>query len=512
MALSLYERETLLLGQVLLFGEDALKWIYPQLTGDKLIFSKTGVLGGKDHTHIFVAIEMCHAKKKNPNIVNVMEEIADKSDDMRPYLISLEERVKGYYRIHTLDVQAFMELAEQIDKAGVVYQTLAFGQPYTKLMEDSKDFQSFVDSVEDADEWLNEYTTHYRSAVRNGPEGYESTYDISLRARQEIEQIKEGKTSLLLPIGFPNHRLNALYPYGSLTIVTGGSNYGKSAYTNAIILGTAIGLQKNNIPGCVSVNSLENSATSMVKKLASIMAGFNTQKLYAGPSALQGDDFKYYLECIDYVGQLPIFIDTTDMLKTTTMQYRLNSIHSSDRGPVRLLVSDYTELFGDDDGDNKEQRLNFITRKHLSVARTMNAAVMLISGVTYGDGNNKSRIAGAEGIRYAKGMRYHADFQVEIWNPIEMKKKGVDFVVPEGLDDDHLWLLFEKTRDVATPDPIPMNWTPEYTRVSDPNLDYGYANGGPLFEHFLDTAVKEEKKPVIETEYDWSSGLNGGAF
>lgn len=514
MPLSIYEQESILIGQVFAFREEATKWIYPALTADKFTCSKTGQLGGKDHTYIWAAIEMCLAKKKSPNVTNVYDELNEKYGIDRSYLTSLEDRVKGYYRIHSLDYVALMELAEQVDKYGVVYQTFAFGSPYVRLLDSPTEFQEFVDNkVEDVDLWLNEYTGGFRSGVRNGPEGYESMADISVRAIDRLEQIRAGEVSMLLPIGLPTHRMNALYPYGSLVIVQGDSNMGKTSYTNLMALGTAIGLQKQNIPGCVAINSLETSAITLSWNLAAMLAGFNTQKLYQDPSTLQGDDFKRYLEWIEYVGTLPIYIDTTDMLKTSVMQYRLQGIHSSDRGPLRMLVSDYSELFGDDDAENKEQKQTLIARRHLSVARTLNSTVFLITQSTF-DGS-KDRIAGAHGIRYSKGIRHAADFQVEVWNPVEMRRKGIDFIVPEGLDDHHVWLLYEKTREIATPDPIALNWTGEYKRMSDPNLDIGKLNP-VLFEHFMEVeeikqTLKVEVPAVADTSVgDWSDAF--GAF
>jgi len=517
--LTCFERESIVIGSTLLFESEAAKWIWPALTADKFIFSKTGAMGSKDHTHVWSAIELCLGQKKSPNITNVMAIMNEKHGWTHAELTSYVDRVKGYYRIHTLDPKALMDLAEEVDKAGVAYQTMAFSSPFAKLLESPQDFQNYVDNqIQDVDLWLNEFTGQFRSVVRNGTEGYESTLDIAVRARQEIEQIRSGEVSMLLPIGLPSHRLNALYPYGSMVVVQGGSNMGKSAYANLIILGTAIGLQKQNISGCVAVNSLENSATSMVKKLAAILAGFNTQKLYQEPSSLRGEDVDRYMEWIDYVGRLPIRIDTTDMLKTTVMQYRLQGIHSSEYGPLRLLVSDYSELFGDDEGETKEQNLALVSRRHLSIARVLNAVVMLLwqGGIP----ENKYRLSGAYGLRGSQGGRHATDFQMEIYNPIELKRKGIDYVLPEGLDDDHVWGLFSKTRDIATPEPIAFNWTPEYTRLSDPNLDFGHVNGGPLFEHFMEIEeIQKVTKSIVPAvadtslgEHDWSFGLSGGAF
>jgi replicative DNA helicase len=368
--------------------------------------------------------------------------------------------------------------------------------------------------VEDVDSWLNSYLSGLRGSVSNGPEGYQFSGDIAAEAIDEVEQIRSGEVSLLLPIGLPSMTRVNLIPYGNLVVLHGMSNSGKTSLMLEMALGTAIGLGKNNISGCVAINSLETPANVVIRNMAAMLSGFNTQKLYQGKPALQGQDYQEFLKAIEYIGTLPIYVDPTNLIKTTVMEYRLNGIHSSDRGPVRFLGSDYTELFSDDDGDSKEQNLTSVIRKHLQIARETGAAVVTISQSTYGvDGDHKARIAGAGGLRYSQGLRHAADIVLEIVNYPEMKRKGIDYRVPDSLDDSHFWILVEKTRGFGTPEPIPMFWEGESTRVLDPNLTFGKSET-MLFDHFL----KEEEKiikpvePVVQGTNgngDWSTGLEG---
>lgn len=512
--LTLFERETILLGSILKFEYDAASLIWPKLSADKLIFSQTGQIGGKDHSYIYAGIEYCMATKMSPSITNVLDFLGNRHGDMRPYVVSLVDRLSGYYRIHSLDPNSLIHTAELVDQAGVVYKTLVYEKQLTRLLDNPSEFQQYVDEIEDVDDWLNTYTSGLRGSVQNGPEGYKLAGDIAGTVVDELDQIKSGQVSLLLPIGLPSLSKANLVPYGNLLVLHGMSNSGKTSLMLELALGTAIGLGKHNISGCVAINSLETPANVVIRNMASMLSGFNTQKLYQGSSALQGQDYSDFLKAIDYIGTLPIYVDDTNLIKTSVMEYRLNGIHGSDRGPVRYLGTDYSELFSDDEGDSKEQNLTAVIRKHLQISRETNAAVVAISQSTYGiDGNNKARIAGAGGLRYSQGLRHAADIVLEVVNYPEMKKKGIDYRAPEGLDDDYLWILVEKTRGFGTPEPIRMIWEGESTRMLDPNLTYGRSSD-VVFDHFIE---KETVKPIVPEVSvssnghggDWSLGLEG---
>jgi replicative DNA helicase len=515
--LTCFERETILIGELLLFESEAAKWVLPRLSANKFIFSKTGQLGSTDHKHVWATIELIYAQKKSPNIANVMAAMNQKYGWSHAELTSYVDRVKGYYRIHTLDPQALMELAEEVDKAGIAYNTMSYGSPFVKLLDSTEDFQNYVDNkIDDIDIWVNEYTQNFQSSLhRTSEEGYEHVSYVIDRAKERWGSIFSGEGNLLLPIGLPSITRHGLFQPGTLTTVHGMSNMGKTAFVNQICLGTAIGLQKNNIPGCVAINSMEMTDISLIERMASSLSGFNRSKLLQGPSALQGDDYKRFVKAAEYVATLPIYVDTTNLIKTSVMEYRLNGIHSSDRGPLRLLATDYMELFGDSDDGNKEQNLNRVIRNQLGISRTTGAAVVTISQSTYGDGDNRARIAGAGGVRYSQAIRHATDDLMEIWNPVAMTRAGIDYRVPEQLDDEHFWVWVQKRREGGIPDPISFFWEGEYTRIIDPYLSYGRSEA-LLFDHFLEDKEVQEIKtvvPVTETEeFDWSQGLGGGAF
>jgi replicative DNA helicase len=181
-------------------------------------------------------------------------------------------------------------------------------------------------------------------------------------------------------------------------------------------------------------------------------------------------------------------------MTTDTMRYLATTLHNSDKGPLLQVGADYTELFGDD-GENREQEVNAVTRNLFAMSRLFNASVIAISQSVYGANPGKTYIAGLNGLRYSRGVTHAADIVVELLNYPEMTNKGINFKAPETgefasvLDENKAWLLIEKYREGAT-GAVPFGWEAPYTRFFDPILMRMTADDPKVYEH-LDTALKQ---------------------
>lgn len=484
-----YERERLVIGQVLAFGEETTQYVLPQLTSDKFLFSEGGLLGSKDHVRIWEAIELAVLRDRIPPTVGTIAGYLQNAENKRHYLASLESAVRGFHRIYAADAEFLRALAEAIDTAGIVYNEGSSNSELVRIIGDTKLFADYVNEVEDVDEWYAERVGRVRRTLKPTEEGYLHISDASERAIQRAYDIRDGKRSLLLPVGWPSFERAGLFVEGEYSIIHGASGGGKSALVMLVALGVAIGLKLHNIPGCVAINSLEMSDESLSERLAASLAGFNRHKLLQGPIALEDEDFGRYIQCLKFVKTLPIYIDPTNFIKTSVMQYRLTGMHYTDKGPVRLLVADYAELFADEESGNKEQNLDRISRRLKTISTSMGITSLLVNQTTYGnDGDNKARIGGFDGVRY-KSPRFAADTVLEVWNPIAMLQRGTDVNPPDNLDDSHMWLLVQKGRNYGVADPVKLNWEAEYTRVSDPTLESGL-----LYSHMrhIDMLIRED--------------------
>jgi len=329
-------------------------------------------------------------------------------------------------------------------------------------------------------------------------------HTIADEVRDNWIQMFNGKKTPLLRTGFPSLWKHNLIPRGKLTVMHGLPSSGKSSFAFQLALGVAIDLFQRGEPGCVAINSLEMEQTALVEKLASILAQVNVSKFLN--QTITQYELDKLLMWIDYVAQLPIFVDNTNFITTSAMEYRASGLNVSQHGPVVLLVSDYGELFADD-APNKEQKVDQIFRNQFRLARTLGTAVLAISQSTIDRTvSGRSYIAGPDGARYSKAVLQATDIMLEMYNPPAIKASGrQDLVVPPNMTDDHAYLLIQKYRNGATNDVIDLGWIPATTTFYDYDLNFGAALGSEkLFDHFVDPfAVQTPALPAYSNNGSW---------
>lgn len=491
--LKAFDHERLMLAHALVYGENALKHVLPQLSHEKFLFSKEGMFGSTpDHMRIWQAITLCYLKDKmSPDVPKVMSYLSG-NEDYRPYLISLCDQLTGYYRVRELDVRFLTGLMNTIDRNGIAFRTASKGEKLGQIIETVDAFDSYVNSIQDIDAWMNDQMSGFREVVRPQTEGYKHISETMASTRELWERVRRGEHTTLLPVGMPSLASRGLFPVGKLVVVQGESNNGKSAFVHLVNLGTAVGLTANNIKGCVLINSLEEDADALNTKLAGILAGVNTYNFLMF-NEITHEEYQRLCYWSEFVSKLPLYVDHTNFLKTSVQEFRVNGIHSSERGPVWQMSSDYLELFDPSDSgisDSKERQLDYVIHQHFRTSREVGCSVIDISQVTQGNGINKHRIAGADGTRYSKAIRHAADIIVEILNYGELKRSGIDAQPPEGMNDTDVFGVIEKYRNGPKGEPFRLNWEREFVRMSDPDLRFGKADDEwRLFDH-LETAER----------------------
>ena len=484
-----YDLECILLGEVLTFGEEAFKAIYPALSHDKFFHSTNGMRGSRPHhAQIYQAITQAHAAKKPFNTPNLLEYLPS-DEDYVAHLKTLKDRLNQQYGVSEYDWRGIRGRATAVDRNGYIYRTVRQMKKFTDLLDDEGKFNKFAEQIKDVDAWANSMIGSLKSAVRPQDQGYTHVSAISPAVRERVKDIRDGK-SMLLNCGMPSFTNRALFPYGKFVVMHGMSNSGKSLLMHQINLGTAFTLKLGGIKGCVAINSLEESREDLMIKWAGVLAGIDRIKMLKGKDALSNEEWDRFEEWLAVVEDLPIYIDGTNAITSSVMEFRLEGLHGGLKGPVWQLSADYDELFSTKDLegiDNKEQGLSALSDNFFRISRQLLVLTMLISQSTYGSGNNKAKIAGALGTRYSSAALHRADIVMEILNYIEMKKMGITYDIPGNLDENNVWVLIEKYRNGPKGDPIPLRWIPETTRLMDPELETGLAVP-ILFEHFRENA------------------------
>lgn len=473
--MSTFDNEAITLGLVLRYDTDAAQVVLPELTPDKFIFNADGTFGS-DHEYIWQAIADCYlVDSLRPTYVNVAAHLDDTYHD---YLRLLIDQLEKYYHIYTLDAKELAQYATDVDKAGIIYNVAQQSKRVSIITNTNEDFERMVNSVHDVSEWVNDVLNTYHTSLSFGTEGYQHISVAASRVREEWEMQYNKEQTIILPCGLPTLVGNRLFPLRKLAVIHGLSGSGKSAFVHQVNLGTAIGLVAEGIKGCVAINSLEMEQEDLVERMASVLAGIDVSTFQTG--TISKEDYERLLGWLEFAEKLPIYVDDTNFITTSAMEYRSRGLHVT-HGPIIQLSSDYGELFKDE-GDSEEMRVNKVFREHFSLSRKIGASVIAISQSTASkQDTNRTYLAGPDGTRYSRGVLHGADILAELWNPVQMKASGRQFIVPEGLNDVHPWLIVQKYRK-GKMGALPMGWNAEYTQFFDLAMTHSPGHEKP-FEH-----------------------------
>lgn len=497
-----YDLETMLLGAALDWGKEVTNHVLPYLTGDKFIYGPGESLGNNQHRVIWQAVEQCvQVERSEPFVGNVSRYLTSEVD--KTYLDTLVGLLHGYHRIHRFDPESVKGWAKQIDRNGIIYRYASLASELGKVAQ-PETFIKYVGKVDDVDAWASSVLREFQGAVSMESEAsFQPIAKVVERAKELADRQAAGEQMILLPSGWPILYRHGLFPAAKFAVIHGWSSAGKSMFVHLVNLGTAIGLIKANMRGLVSISSLEMSDIDFAQRSASALAGFNAFTLMGEPEKIDPITYKRYQEYLDFVGKLPIVIDSTPAITPDKMRLNLTNVHLSEAGPIRQHSSDYFELFDSHvqgrkmSEQNREQELSYVAKEHYLLSRELGCSVMGISQSTYGMGN-KTLVAGVDGMRYSKAITHKADIVLEVINYLAAEKAGKDFVMRAGLNKEQVWVLVQKYKGGPTDVDIPLGWEPEYTRLYDPTLIDEFGSSLDMFEHLYEVAQLLKKHPTTK--------------
>ena len=269
---------------------------------------------------------------------------------------------------------------------------------------------------------------------------------------------------------------------GGLTVIAGLPGAGKTQLALQIMLGQIIQAKRRGAAGCVAINSYEMTSWRIVSRLACCLASVDSSLLRTGKIKEHSEDAKRLIEWTEFLEDLPIYIDDSNLTTSARINWQSSALHAIN-GPLLHLVVDYAEkvpMSDTGERDSRERQVASTFTNVVNIAKTTNACGTVLSQFNNSVLFNKSKIAGAGALRYGGAGWQAADVQLEVWNPINMRANQIDFVTPDHLTDDTVWVLVEKYRDGPAGTVFPLHWEPTYTRFSDPMLSQRF--GSDLYE------------------------------
>lgn len=406
------------------------------------------------HKQIYLAIKRLVMKKEVPNTMNVSLELGDQLDNCGglEYLSSL---VTFPDLAGITDFDSLKQWIEVIDKAGRLRH---LGDVIDSYKGRYSDFENLVSKVDDVDLFLSNFMSEINEGAKSIRTNYKPISDACEIEKRHATLEGDGFTTDIIKCGMPklaNYMIPRPFSLGS---IMGESSMGKTSLGLEVILGCAINLYKTSQPGVVSINSLETIDRKLVRLMACIYSSTDSMQLAHG--TISPSQFKKYMEAVEFIAQLPIrYNDNPDL---TTDELSWHAI-AQDYLEKRVLgISDYAELFKDA-GQSEELRVSSIVRNHRRIAWRVGSCEVLLSQVT---SNSATKWATLRDARYTRSFEQALDWGIIIYNPVQMIRRGIDFVQHRDTNSDRAYWSIQKNKgyDVGIE---AVSWQPEYSRFID---------------------------------------------
>ena len=192
-----------------------------------------------------------------------------------------------------------------------------------------------------------------------------------------LDEIKDRLRTSQLPgltSSFPD--LDAItqgFHNSDLIILAGRPSMGKPAFSLALAKNIA---SKFNVG--VAFFSLEMTKQQLLYRLLSTETHISHTRLRS--SRISKDEWININNAIDYLSNLPIYIDDTPNLSVSEMSVKLKTLKQENESPLGLVFVDYLQLIEDiDKTENRVQELSKITRCLKKLAREFNIPVIVLS-------------------------------------------------------------------------------------------------------------------------------------
>lgn len=235
-------------------------------------------------------------------------------------------------------------------------------------------------------------------SMRGIAEVVRETKDIIKRAQKGEEHIETVPTCF----GALDEKLDGM-ERGHVTTLAGASGQGKTQAALQIARNVALWAKGRNRDSVVIIFSAEMTATRLAMRLASSATGVST-KAVRGKKASE-TEAKAYFDALDMMATLPIVIDETAAPTTDQMMAKVEMESWKHKDGVDLVVFDYIELAGDENGEREEARIGTIMRGLKKIARHFFCPVLALSQLNRESEKRASRMPQLDDIRSSGWVR-----------------------------------------------------------------------------------------------------------
>ena len=468
--MQLFQYEQALLSAVLRYPE-SIKVFVGELGEDKFSYGRGG-LECSAHRLIYQAASELYLNGIPPDSISVERQLGERLELVggTAYLRELLQALP-LLGIRTVTESSLRAWAQVVDNMGRLRHLASVVEKYADLL---KDREKALSEIEDLDIFISGLIGELSEAQGLISRNYQPISSGIGSLRRRLEREFRGYSIQIPEIGWPSFRSANLPFLGGLTIIAGLSGSGKTQLALQILLGQLIQNRLLGIKGCAAINSYEMKDWRLASRLACCLARVDSSVLRTGGILDSSDEAKNVLRWLDFIEELPIFIDDSNLTTPSKLNWQVSALHAT-QGPLVNLVIDYAEQVPMSEAEERQSRdrqVGAVFQNAVNIAKSTGAAVHVISQYNQSVLFSKYKIAGPAALRYGQAGWQLADVLIELWNPISMKASQISFALPDGLTDNQAWIFVEKYRDGPEGMKFPLNWEPQYTRFSDPLITH----------------------------------------
>lgn len=426
---------------------------------------------------VYTAIMDCAAQGKSVDILTVANQLGPNLEKIGG-MTELKFLAGSLERLGLPSVPRGLPIwAKAIDDAGQLRQIGLVASEYAYL---ATDYERALDQVEDVAALTAEFMSKLRQSQGLLKAGYSPVGvhidDWERRAALQFQ----GRWTDRVRTGWSSWDRKVIgLPRGELVILVGLPSMGKTQLALQLMRNVGLMLHRSQQPGCVAVNSLEMMGTKLIQRLACAYAEVDSRYLSAGQIAKGSPEYTRLLVETARLKKLPIFIDDSDMIKSSVIELQASALQAEE-GPLKLLVIDFAELVGDRRGESEELRVSGIFRRAKSIAKNLDTTVVVLSQYNRCVAERDDKLGTNFDIRYSGFAEILAGMIIQIYNPYQLRLMQTKVQPPLELPihDNTAYLIVGKNKDAPTSH-WRMEWFPKFTLWQDESgEDFGESEEG----------------------------------
>ena len=252
-----------------LIDRNAARLVVTELSDKAFAYGADGTPSAA-HRLIYRAVVAAHVDGLVPDVATVAAKLGTDLDAIggMAYLTQLSKSLSNA-GIHS--TAGLPQWAQIVDKAGRIRSMSTI---FARNLDQVSNVESAMERIKDVDTYLSDVLRDLADANTVKQE-YKPVSAAVATAKQIIERQAEGEAVTWFPMGWPSMTAYRLLPRRSLFVLLGLTSIGKSQLLAQMVLGAAIQLRHNNLPGVCVVNTYEMGAYQYVLRMASCLSEVN---------------------------------------------------------------------------------------------------------------------------------------------------------------------------------------------------------------------------------------------